>query len=66
MEEQLASNQSRLTELEAVLADEAIYADPDRKDELARLFKEQVAARSAIESLEREWLEASENLEQAT
>ena len=66
VEEQLASNRSRLTELEALLADESIYTDPGRKDELAELFREQVAARSAIESLEWDWLEASENLEQAT
>ncbi|MEM8682534.1 MAG: ATP-binding cassette domain-containing protein [Pseudomonadota bacterium] len=66
VEKELASNRSRLTELEALLADESIYADPGRKDELAELFKEQVAAKSAIESLEWEWLEASEKLEQAT
>ncbi|MEO1246454.1 MAG: ATP-binding cassette domain-containing protein [Pseudomonadota bacterium] len=66
VEKELASNRSRLTELEALLADESIYADPDRKDELAQLFKDQVAAKSAIESLEWEWLEASEKLEQAT
>ncbi len=66
VERKLASNRSRLTELETLLADESIYSDPNRKDELAELFKEQVAARSAIESLEWEWLEASEILEQAT
>jgi len=66
VEKKLASNRSRLTELETLLADESIYTDPNRKDELAELFKEQVAARSAIESLEWEWLEASETLEQAT
>ena len=66
VEEQLALNRSRLDELDALLADESIYTDPGRKDELAELFKEQVAARSTVESLEWEWLEASENLEQAT
>ena len=66
VEKKLALNRSRLIELETLLADESIYTDPNRKDELAALFKEQVAARSAIESLEWEWLEASENLEQAT
>jgi len=66
VEKALASSRSRLTELETLLADESIYADPGRKDELAELFKDQIATRSAIESLEWEWLEVSEKLEQAT
>ena len=52
--------------LKARLADDSIYSDPSRKDELTQLVQDQVAAKSTIESLEREWLEASENLEQAT
>jgi len=66
VEKELSSNQSRLTELEARLADESIYADPSRKDELTRLVQDQTAAKTTIESLEWEWLEASENLERAT
>jgi ATP-binding cassette subfamily F protein 3 len=66
VEKVLAAKRSRLTELEARLADESIYADPDRKDELTRLIQDQAAVKSAIESLEWEWLEASEELEQAT
>ena len=66
VEKDLASNRFRLTELEARLADESIYVDPSRKDELTQLFQDQVAAKSTIESLEWEWLEASEKLEQAT
>ena len=46
--------------------DESIYADPNRKDELTQLIQDQGALKSAIESLEWEWLEASEELEQAT
>ena len=65
MEKELASNRSRLAELEAGLADESIYADPDRQDEVTQLIKDQAAAKSAIESLEWEWLEASEKLENA-
>ena len=65
VEKELTSNQSRLTELEARLADESIYADPSRKDELTQLVQDQAAAKTTIESLEWEWLEASENLEQA-
>jgi ATP-binding cassette subfamily F protein 3 len=65
VEKALTSNQSRLTELETRLADESIYADPSRKDELTRLVQDQAAAKTSIESLEWEWLNASENLEQA-
>jgi ATP-binding cassette subfamily F protein 3 len=65
-EKELASNRTRLTELEARLADESLYADPNRKDELTRLIQDQAAVKSKIESLEWEWLEASETLEQAT
>jgi ATP-binding cassette subfamily F protein 3 len=66
VEKALASKRSRLTELEARLADESIYVDPNRKDELTRLIQDQAAVKSTIESLEWEWLEASEKLEQAT
>jgi hypothetical protein len=66
VEDALATTRSRLASLEARLADESIYADPDRKDELTRLVQEQGEARAKIESLEWEWLEASEKLEQET
>ena len=66
MEKALASNRARLTELEARLADETMYTDPKRKDELTQLIQDQAAVKSAVESLEWEWLEASEKLEQAT
>ncbi len=66
VEKDLASQRSRLTELDARLTDESIYVDSGRKDELTQLVQDQAAARSAIESLEWEWLEASEKLEKAT
>jgi ATP-binding cassette subfamily F protein 3 len=62
----LASSRSELAKLEARLADESIYTDPDRKDEVAQLVQDQATTKSTIESLEWEWLEASEKLEQAT
>jgi ATP-binding cassette subfamily F protein 3 len=65
VEKSLASKRKRLTELEMLLADTALYTDPDRKDELMRLLDDQRAVNSAIESLELEWLEASELLEEA-
>ena len=66
VEKELASNRARLTELEARLADETLYTDSKRKDELTQLIQDQAAVKSAVESLEWEWLEASERLEQAT
>jgi len=66
LDKTLASSRSRLTEIEAGLADESIYTDPDRKDEVAQLVQDQATTKSTIESLEWEWLEASEKLEQAT
>ena len=43
--------------------DESIYSDPNRKDELTQLIREQAAVKSSIEELEGEWLDASEALE---
>jgi ATP-binding cassette subfamily F protein 3 len=62
----LAEARARLMELESRLADESIYQDPGRADELQDLFRAQADARSTIESLEWAWLEASEALERAT
>jgi ATP-binding cassette subfamily F protein 3 len=66
VEKELAAQRARLTDLDTRLMDESIYSDPSRKDELTLLVQDQAAAKSAIESLEWEWLEASEKLEQAT
>ncbi len=66
VEKALAASRSRLAELEERLADESIYTDPGRQEEMTQLVQEQAAAKTAVESLEWEWLEASEELEQAT
>ena len=66
VEKALGSNRARLTEVEQQLTDESLYADPNRKDELTKLIKEQGAVKATIDQLEWEWLEASEELEQAT
>jgi len=66
VEKELAVNRARLAEFETRLADETLYADPDRKDEMTQLVQDQAAAKSTVESLEWEWLEASEKLEKAT
>src|SRR5210317_1989298 len=66
VERELARSRTTLNKLEARLADESIYANPDRQDELTQLVREQATIKSAIESLEGEWLEASEKLEQSS
>jgi ATP-binding cassette subfamily F protein 3 len=66
VETELAANRARLTELETRLADESLYADSGHKAELTQLLQDQAAIRATIETLEYAWLEASENLEQAT
>jgi ATP-binding cassette subfamily F protein 3 len=64
VENKLDENRSRLTELDVRLADESIYVDASRKDELTQLVQDQAATKSTAASLECEWLEASEKLEQ--
>ena len=52
--------------LEAVqksLADQTIYTDPDRKAELTGLVKDQASLKTTIDTLEWDWMEASEALE---
>ena len=65
VEKELATERDRLADLDARLVDESIYTDASRKDELTQLVRDQAAARSTIETLEWEWLEASEELELA-
>jgi ATP-binding cassette subfamily F protein 3 len=65
IEKQLASNRMELEMLEKNLADETLYTDLARKDELTRMVKQQGSLKSGIDTLEWEWLEASEALEKA-
>jgi len=51
--------------LEQMLSDETLYSDLSRKGELTDLVKKQGTIKSEIESLEWDWLEASEALEKA-
>ena len=48
---------AELVRLDESLADETLYADQSRKNELKQLIKDQAAAKSRIEDLEWEWLE---------
>ncbi len=63
IEKDLASNRSQLVKLDERLADESLYSDANRKDELKQLVKDQAAVKAVIETLEWDWLEASEELE---
>ena len=65
-EKAMDSTQSRLEELESKLADNSLYTDPGRKEELAGLMKDQAGLRNALEKQEADWLEASEALDRAS
>ena len=64
-EKKLKLNRKELATIEKNLADETIYTDPDRKAELTGLMKDQASLKSAIDTLEWDWMEASEALEVA-
>lgn len=65
LEQQIASRRKRWEGLDMQFADETLYADPDRKEELKQLLKDQAALKAEIDNLEWDWLEASEELEKA-
>jgi len=63
IETKLASGRTALAAYDERLADEKIYTDANRKEELTQLVKDHAVQRAEIESLEWAWLEASEELE---
>ena len=65
IERQLESSRGELQSIEVDLADETLYADSDRKSLLLELLQKQNALKTTIETLEWEWLEASEAAEKA-
>ncbi|MGB5625171.1 MAG: ATP-binding cassette domain-containing protein, partial [Woeseiaceae bacterium] len=65
LEEQLARTRSELETLDERLADETLYSDHARKAELTRLIQDQAEKKAEIQTLEWNWLEASEALETA-
>ena len=65
VEKQLTANRNKLESIENTLADESLYADPERNSELSELTREQSSLKAAIDTLEWDWLEASEALESA-
>jgi ATP-binding cassette subfamily F protein 3 len=65
IETQMNKYRDNLAGLEDSLHDESLYTDADRKEEMTRLLQQQAEWKSSLETLEWEWLEASEKLEQA-
>ncbi len=65
VDKKLANSRTQLAKFDECLADETLYTDAERKDELKKLVKDQAAVKSEIEALEWDWLEASEELEKA-
>ena len=65
IESSLTDCRLKLSDYDNRLSDEALYADADRKDELKQLIEDQASVRSKLDTLEWQWLEASEALEKA-
>ncbi|MGI9206296.1 MAG: ATP-binding cassette domain-containing protein [Woeseiaceae bacterium] len=65
VESDLTTRRKELERLESQLADENLYTDADRSGELADLVQKQSTLKAEIETLEWNWMEASEALESA-
>ena len=65
VENQLATARDALNGVEKQLIDETIYADSNRQTELTELISNQTSLKSEIDTLEWNWMEASEALENA-
>ena len=65
IEKQLASTRAELEALDKQLADATIYSDQGRVAELTQLVQAQADKKAEIQTLEWNWLEASEALETA-
>jgi len=62
---QMNQHRADLGAIEKQLSDESLYTDAARKEEMTRLLVRQAGLKSSLETLEWEWLEASEQLENA-
>jgi ATP-binding cassette subfamily F protein 3 len=65
IEKQMNKHRDELAGLEDSLHDETLYTDATRKVEMTTLLQHQAELKSSLETLEWEWLEASEKLEEA-
>ncbi|HET6591424.1 MAG TPA: ATP-binding cassette domain-containing protein, partial [Xanthomonadales bacterium] len=65
LERQLAACRAQMESLGGKLADPELYSNSGRTGEMTGLVREQAALRSRLDSLETQWLEASDALEAA-
>jgi len=65
IDRQMNQYRADLGGIEQQLSDETLYTDAARKEEMTRLLVRQAGLKSSLETLEWEWLEASEQLETA-
>ncbi len=65
IDRQLNQHRADLAGVEKRLTDETLYTDANRKAEMTELLVRQAGLKSSLETLEWEWLEASEQLEDA-
>ncbi len=65
IEQSMEKHRKDLHGLESSLHDESLYTDATRKEEMTQLLQKQAELKSGLETLEWEWLEASESLEEA-
>ena len=62
IEKTMAKTEKELADIESQLSDESIYSD-DNKGQLQALLKQQGEHRSALETLEEDWLTTHEEIE---
>jgi ATP-binding cassette subfamily F protein 3 len=65
IEQAMEQHRKELQGLESSLLDESLYTDSDRKTEMTQLLQKQAELKSGLDTLEWEWLDASESLEMA-
>jgi len=65
IEKEINRNREKLSVLEQSLHDESLYTDDSRKTEMTTLLQQQAELKASLESMEWDWLEASEALENA-
>ena len=63
IDKQMNQQRADLNRIEQLLIDETLYTDAYRKEEMTGLMLKQGNLKSSLETLEWEWLEASEKLE---
>ncbi|WP_404415538.1 ATP-binding cassette domain-containing protein [Marinospirillum sp.] len=66
LEGKLEKARQALEKTEQALADAELYSDSSRKEELQSLLKDQGSQQQALDELEMQWLEASEELDEKT